>query len=196
MSALLTTHIQGKFKVFIDASNLHISVRDNLYVTEDDIPQKFKTHNAEDLYWSVDYRKLNNYFRNIQGYGGINFYTPYFTGAPTEHFRNFLKQTLVFNITEKPVKVYNDSTRKANFDVEMAVDAVKDIDKYDTLVMFSGDSDFEYLVKYLKEQGKIVICISCRGSIARELIKVVSKYYDIKKFRNEFLQIKMRKSPT
>ena len=78
----------------------------------------------------------------------------------------------------------------------MAVDAVSGLEDYNTLVIFSGDSDFEYLVKYLKQQGKVVICISCRGSIAKELIQVVSKYYDIKKFKNTFLKVRTRKSPT
>ena len=73
---------------------------------------------------------------------------------------------------------------------------MKNINAYDTLVMFSGDSDFEYLVKHLKQQGKVVICISCRGSISKELIRVASKYYDIKKFKHTFLRIRTRKSPT
>ena len=192
----LTTYIQGQFKVFIDASNVHISVRDNLYVTENDIPKEFNQYDAKNLCWSVDYRKLNTYFQNIQGYSGINFYTPYFTGTPAVHFRNLLTQTLAFNVVEKPVKVYKDGARKANFDVEMAVDAVSGLDGYNTLVIFSGDSDFEYLVKYLKQQGKVVICISCRGSIAKELIQVVSKYYDIFAFKNELLQVRTLKRPT
>ena len=69
----LTTYIQGKFKVFIDASNVHISVRDNLYITENDLPQALSKHDVKNLCWSVDYRKLNAYFQNIQGYNGINF---------------------------------------------------------------------------------------------------------------------------
>ena len=49
--------------------------------------------------------------------------------------------------------------RKCNFDVEMAVDAVRMINHYDTFCLFSGDADFVYLNDYLRGEGKKVIII-------------------------------------
>ncbi|MBI4999744.1 NYN domain-containing protein [Candidatus Gottesmanbacteria bacterium] len=80
--------------------------------------------------------------------------------------------------------------RKADFDVEISVDAVDWINNYDTLVLFSGDSDFVYLTKYLKRRGKQIVVLSRRGHVADELRKSkdVDYYQDIFKLRKEFLK--------
>jgi uncharacterized LabA/DUF88 family protein len=57
---------------------------------------------------------------------------------------------------------------KCNFDVEIAVDAMRLIDSYDTLCLFSGDADFVALLRYLKGKGKKIILIK-GGRIKREL---------------------------
>ena len=43
---------------------------------------------------------------------------------------------------------------KCNFDVEISVDAMRLIDKYDTFCLFFGDADFVYLLSFLKNKGK------------------------------------------
>jgi uncharacterized LabA/DUF88 family protein len=48
---------------------------------------------------------------------------------------------------------------KCNFDVELCVDAMRVIDKYDTICLFSGDSDFVSLLDHVRKQGKNVILI-------------------------------------
>lgn len=49
---------------------------------------------------------------------------------------------------------------KCNFDVEICVDAVRYITKYDTFCLFSGDADFAYLLEFLKRNKKKVILFS------------------------------------
>ena len=46
---------------------------------------------------------------------------------------------------------------KCNFDVEMSVDAMRLIDKYNTFCLFSGDADFAYLLSFLKRKKKKII---------------------------------------
>ena len=43
--------------------------------------------------------------------------------------------------------------------MEISVDAIKKIDKYDTFCLFSGDADFVYLNNFLRKKGKKVILI-------------------------------------
>lgn len=57
---------------------------------------------------------------------------------------------------------------KCNFDVEMSVDAIRLMDSYDTLVMFSSDADFVALFRYLRNTGKKVILIK-GGNIISDL---------------------------
>lgn len=57
---------------------------------------------------------------------------------------------------------------KCNFDVEMAVDITKLIDKYDTVCLLSSDADFAYLNTYVRSKGKKVILIK-GGHITHQL---------------------------
>lgn len=86
---------------------------------------------------------------------------------------------IYFKIISKPVKIISDQLggrrEKADFDVEITVDALLQRDVYDDLVVFSGDSDFLYLYKYLLKSGKKVVVYSTRKTIAWE-IKTRIKY--------------------
>lgn len=58
---------------------------------------------------------------------------------------------------------------KANFDVEITTDILSDKSKIDEIILFSGDSDFAYLVKKIKDSGKTTAIYSSRKTIAWEL---------------------------
>jgi uncharacterized LabA/DUF88 family protein len=99
----------------------------------------------------------------------------------------------------KPLKEYLDHTpeephRKANFDVEIATDATFTMNAYDTFVLFSGDCDFEYLLKFLRGQNKATVVFSRSGHIAKELPPASTFYFDIVDFRHSMLRIDRRKA--
>jgi len=55
--------------------------------------------------------------------------------------------------------------------VEMTVDLIKERDNYDVIILFSGDGDLMYAIKYLKENyHKLCFVFSVRGHIGREII--------------------------
>ena len=89
-------------------------------------------------------------------------------------------------VKSKEVKVIKTRegilVRKGNLDIELALDAYISAKNYDTLVLFSGDSDFAYLVDLLKEIGKKVIVVSAKGHISQELIDR-AKYIKLNKLR-------------
>ena len=60
---------------------------------------------------------------------------------------------------------------KCNFDVEICVDSIRWMDKYDTLAIFSGDADFVSLIRFLKKNGKKVVLFK-GGYITKELREV------------------------
>ena len=92
---------------------------------------------------------------------------------------------------QKPEHLKNDRTgktyieiHKCNFDIEIAVDAYKMIEHYDTFCIFSGDADFIYLHNYLKKKNKKVIIIK-GGHITtklRESADLVINAQKIKKY--------------
>lgn len=195
----LKTVLKNRVMVFIDVANLEQSVKD-MWVIPKDIPDELSGKIAGDLRWSVDYKKLKSFFSDICDLQDIKFYTPAFHNDGHIGFLYFLKKSLKFKLNTKPLKEYPDHSedhpnRKANFDVEIAVDAVDKIKEYDTFVLFSGDCDFKYLIRYLKGKGKkIVVVFSRTGHVAKELPPISNKYFDIADFRHEFLRMELKKA--
>jgi len=58
-------------------------------------------------------------------------------------------------------------------DIHLALDMLRDAckDKYDKVVLISGDGDFAPLVKYVKAEGKEVVNYCFEGSASRDLLK-------------------------
>lgn len=148
-------------------------------------------YSAKDLNARIRYKNLFQYFKKETTLISVNFYTARFGSKSHDRFLTFLKKHS-FRLATKPLKLIQDhdkgELRKANFDVEITADAVNVVDTFDTLVLFSGDSDFDYLVKLLKSKSKFVLVISSRYHVSRELIASATRYIDLKKFKSIFLE--------
>lgn len=180
--------LKGRVFVAIDAANLEKSAQD-LRVD----PMDVKRGVIKNLQWHVDYKKLLSFFKKNSRLKRLSFYTASFKTKSHNDFLLFLKSN-GYKVVAKPVKEIKDNKgvlvqRKANFDVEIAVDALDTLDQFDTFVLFSGDSDFAYLVNYLKTKGKKTVIISTRWHIARELIESADVYKDIYKLRRRILRL-------
>lgn len=205
MHIILNEHIEklknvvkGKMGIFIDAANLEQSVRD-MWVNPKDIPDELKSYSINQLQWSVDYEKIKNFFQSIGKVEMIRFYSADFQTESHRKFMYFLKKRLKFSLNTKPLKKYDDHTeekphRKVNFDVEIGVDATFYMNKFDTFILFSGDCDFEYLLKFMRGNGKIALVFSRSGHVAKELPPAASHYFDIIDFRSEILRINLIKA--
>jgi len=163
---VVKNYLKGEILVVIDAANLENSVK------------------AMD--WWIDYIKLKNLFQ--KNLVEIRYYCVSYNNMEQNKFFAFLKKQ-GYKLVTKPVKIIKaperdtGSLRKANFDVEITYDVVEKINEFDTLVLFSGDSDFEYLIKKIKGKGKRVIVISSKHHISKELIRHSYKYIDLKKLK-------------
>ena len=197
----LKSTIRGKTAVYIDAANLEQSVK-NMWVNPKDIPDDLKSFTANELRWSVDYTKLKAFFKNISDLKDVHFYSADFESKSHFNFLFFLRKGLKFILNTKPLKQYLDHTkdhphRKANFDVEIATDATFYMEKYDTFILFSGDCDFAYLLKFLRGHGKKTLVFSRSGFVAKELPPACHSYFDIADFRNEIMRVNQKaKNPT
>ena len=166
---MISKYIKGKTLIMIDAANLESSVKD--------------------MGWWIDYLKLRALFNNADVIQ-IRDYCVHHNTENQNKFFTFLKKN-GFVLVTKPIKIIRQEDiekrdlRKANFDVEIAIDAMKMLKRFDTLVLFSGDSDFDYLIKTLKSEGKIVVVVSTKYHISKELVQNSNKYIDIKKLRKE-----------
>jgi len=170
-----------------------------MWVNPKDIPDDLKNFTADQLCWRIDYQKFHDFFNQICQVKEIKFYSADFETESHHKFLWFLKKILKFKLETKPLKQYNDHTpelshRKANFDVEIAVDSTYKLNNYDTLILFSGDCDFEYLLKFLRGRNKTAIIFSRAGHVAKELPPASSYYFDLVDFRHNLLKIEPRKA--
>lgn len=78
---------------------------------------------------------------------------------------------------------------KSNFDVEISVDSIRLINKYDTFCLLSGDSDFTYLARFLKRNGKKIIIIAS-GQIFHTLKDEADLYINAQKIKADIAEIK------
>lgn len=67
--------------------------------------------------------------------------------------------------------------------MELTIDILESKDKYDTLILVSGDSDFEPLLQLMKmKYKKRCLVMATKYNISIELIKC-AKYINIKKLK-------------
>lgn len=155
--------------VFIDAANLELS--------------------AKDLNFRIDYQKLHRWLKQRYRLAYLGFFTVRFGNKKHDGFLTVLKKT-GYKLTTKPLKIIKarksgSHLRKANFDVEIAVETMKKVDRFDTFLLFSGDSDFDYLIKELKSRGKQTIVASLKHHVAKELIDSADYYLNLRKIKKE-----------
>lgn len=138
------------------------------------------------LHWKIGIRELANLVKNFSI--GNKFLRRFYYGS--DYGKDEKSQTLSlwsqailekakmnrFEIMTKRVKYIHNPENKKGFDkkcdldVEMAIDLIKERDNYDTVVLFSGDGDLMYAIKYLKEEfKKDCIVFGARGHIGREI---------------------------
>ena len=97
-------------------------------------------------------------------------------------------EKLGFEIKEKDLQIFAGGQKKADWDVGLAVDAIKLADKLDVIVIVSGDGDYEPLVEYLKvNKGCRVETVAFGESTSSKLIDVVDEFTDLSKDKKRFL---------
>ncbi|MGI9284364.1 MAG: NYN domain-containing protein [Pseudomonadales bacterium] len=94
-------------------------------------------------------------------------------------FQNILR-VIGFEVKLKPMLVRRDGTTKADWDVGIALDVFEEAQHCDTVVLASGDGDFDVLVQRIKKRfntnTEVYGVLSLTSGL---LIKEASKYVPI-----------------
>lgn len=88
---------------------------------------------------------------------------------------------------EKDLQVYYGGMKKADWDVGMAVDAIRAINSVEVIVLVSGDGDFIPLVEYLQNQGKQTEVIAFGKSASGKLREAADDFVDLSEDYNRYL---------
>ncbi len=93
-----------------------------------------------------------------------------------------------FEVKVKDLQIFAGGAKKADWDVGMAVDAIKLADKLDVVVLVTGDGDFIPLIHYLQEnKGCLVELISFERSTSSKMLEEVDDYTDLGKEQGKYL---------
>src|SRR5574343_1201008 len=88
----------------------------------------------------------------------------------------------------KNLQIFSGGAKKADWDVGLAVDAIKLAPKLDAVILISGDGDFVPLVEYLQvNEGCQVEVMSFGKSSSSKLIEVCDEFVDLDKEANKYL---------
>ncbi len=83
-------------------------------------------------------------------------------------------------IKTKDLQIFFGGAKKADWDVGLAIDAVKMAPKLDAVILCSGDGDFIPLVQYLQENmGCQVEVVSFSKSTSSKLIEAADDFMDL-----------------
>lgn len=172
---MVNKDLRNNVFVFVDASNLWQAQK---------VKGKF-----------FDYKKLTRYLKNKFSAQEIKVF--YYSAFPADGTRDysldgkhkfftFLKKGLGFIVRKKQLKrisVVNEDgefvREKGDMDVEIVVDAMHHMNKYDVAIFFTGDSDFLALVAYLRSGGKRVYIFSSKNNVSQELRTGGDGYFDV-----------------
>ena len=161
-------HKDQRVGIFVDAQNMYHSAR-NLY--------KSKVNFKEILRVAIAGRQLIR---------AVIYVIKTESGEEQKFFGALEKQG--FEVKEKDLQIFIGGMKKGDWDVGLAIDAVKMADKLDAVVIVSGDGDFVPLIEYLKvSKGCQVEVIAFGESASRKLLDVADDFTNLSDAKNKFL---------
>ncbi len=164
---MITKHKGQRVAVFIDVQNLYHSSK-NLYNARVDFGKVVET--------AVSKRSLIRAFAYV---------IKTKTGEEKSFFEALM--SLGIEIRVKDLQEFHGGLKKGDWDVGIAVDAIRMSSGVDAVVLITGDGDFVPLVEYLKNRGKRVEILAFERSASLKLKEVADEFIDLEENTKRFL---------
>ena len=153
-------HKEQRVGVLVDVSNMYHSAK-NLY--------KRRVNFGEILKQVVAGRKLIR---------ATAYVIKTETGEETNFFEALHQQG--FEVKMKDLQIFAGGAKKADWDVGIAVDAIKLADKLDAVVLVTGDGDFVPLVNYLQNTKACLVEVAAfRQTASSKLIDAADDFINL-----------------
>ncbi|MCX7593082.1 MAG: NYN domain-containing protein [Fischerella sp.] len=94
-----------------------------------------------------------------------------------------------YRVVTKDVVQFPDGSKKANLEVEIAVDMMTLASYCDTVVLVSGDGDLAYAVNAVSYKGVRVEIVSLRSMTSDNLINVADCFIDLDSIKEEIQKV-------
>ncbi len=157
-----------RVNVFIDTQNIYHSAK-NLF-------------NAK-----VDFRRLVDFLVGDRNLVQVIAYVikAEYSSKEIDFFEALINQGIKLRIKE--LQIYPDGTKKADWDVGIAVDVIRFSDLVDVIILVTGDGDFYHLVEYLQQQGKQIEVAGFSQTTSVKLKELADFYYDLNEIKDFIL---------
>lgn len=90
-------------------------------------------------------------------------------------------------VKQKDLQVFPGGIKKGNWDVGIAVDILRFMNRVDVVVLCSGDGDFADLVDYLRNQGVKVEIMAFGRTCSAKLKEVADEFIDLDQDPQKYL---------
>lgn len=185
---MITERPEQRVGIFVDVQNIYHSAK-NLYRSRVNFMELIK-HITSD-------RSLIRAFAYVVKSEGIVVQDPdlHIDGRATEgSFFEALKKTGL-ELRLKDLQIYPGGSKKADWDVGMAVDAIRTADSLDVVTLVTGDGDFVPLVEYLKwGLGKRVEVAAFSRTTSGKLREVADRFIEVENIPKILLKIRGQRS--
>lgn len=161
---------RGRVAIFIDGANLY--------------------HAAKEQKVEIDYAKLlTQLAKDASSLVGVYFYTGIDRNNQNQQsFLSYLR-SIGYQIIHKNMVQRADGSKKGNMDIELALDMVALVDRYDTAVLVSGDGDFTCVVNLVKQSQARVEVVSFRKATSPMLIDASDSYINLVSLQTEICKV-------
>lgn len=145
--------------------------------------------------WFFDPKKILEYFTRSPSTSLVNAF--WYTGLKDPQDQRGFRDALIslgYTVRTKILKEYYDDSsgrlsQKANLDIEIVVDMFNTVEQYDSVILFSGDGDFERAIELLRSKNTHITVVSTEGMIARELRNATDRYIDLNDIRSSIEKV-------
>ena len=122
----------------------------------------------------------------------------YAVKADAEYEQSFFTalETMGIEVKTKDLQIFYGGHKKADWDVGIAMDAIKQAPKLDTVIICSGDGDFDELLQYLMFLGCRVEVAGFGKSTSSKLKDTAHQFWDLDKDPKRYLITDRRKPST
>jgi uncharacterized protein (TIGR00288 family) len=164
---MINKHKGQRVAVFLDVQNLYHSAK-NLYNARVDFSKVVET--------AVSKRNLIRAFAYV---------IKTKTGEEKSFFEALIN--LGIEIRVKDLQEFYGGFKKGDWDVGLAVDAIRMSPTMDAIVLVTGDGDFVPLVEYLKNRGKHVEVLAFERSASSKLKESADEFINLEDNIKRFL---------
>lgn len=93
-----------------------------------------------------------------------------------------------FEVKEKDLQIFMGGAKKGDWDIGIAMDAIRLGHKVDSIILVSGDGDFKPVVNYLQQSlGCIVEVVAFKKTANHELIEMADDFINIENYIKQLL---------